>query len=133
MRSVPPRDKWMRLLAGGVASALSAGVLLALIPILFGRPLPMIRVDWRDISEPDRIAAEQRLQLSEPAQIGDNAWHYVPLDTSPQALVSIVTHPSIENASGIDRRALQIAAQTIRRHAVRTLPSARRQERHREE
>ena len=81
----------------------------------------MIRVEWRDISEPDRIAAEQRLQLSEPAQIGDNAWHYVPLDTSPQALVSIVTHPSIENASGIDRRAFQIAdspALTPRRGGV---------------
>ncbi|NOT24872.1 MAG: hypothetical protein HOP16_02110 [Acidobacteria bacterium] len=103
-----PRNTWNRLLAGGVASALSAGVLLALIPILFGRPLPMIRVDWRNISEPDRIGAEQRLQLSEPAPIGGRAWYYVPLDTSPQALLAVVTDPAVEDTRGIDRRTFQI-------------------------
>lgn len=109
MRFVSPRSTWARLLAGGVASAISAVLLLALIPILFGRPLPMIRVDWRNDSEPDRIAAEQQLHLSEPTPIGDNAWYYVPLDTSAQALVAIVTHPSIANTSGIDRRRFEIA------------------------
>ncbi len=109
MRFVSPRCTWTRLLAGGVASAISAVLLLFLIPILVGRPLPMIRVEWRSISEPDRIAAEQKLSLSEPTPIGENTWNYVPLDTSAQALVAIVTHPSIANTSGVDRRTFEVA------------------------
>lgn len=109
MRSVSPRHRWIRLLAAGAASALAASLLLAAIPVLFGRPLPMVRVEWRSIGEPARISAEQQFQLSEPVRVGDSAWHYVPLDTSGDNLLAIVSHPSVANTAGIDRGTLELA------------------------
>src|SRR5687767_1455279 len=109
MPSVPPRDRWTRLLTGGVASALAAALVLAGIPMLFGTPLPMLRLYWRDISDRDRITAEQRFRLSEPTRVSEESWSYVPLDTSPDTLRAIVTHPSVADTDGINRRTFLIA------------------------
>ena len=64
MPSVSLRIRWTRLLAGGVASALATILVLAAIPTLFGTPRPMVRIYWRNISDPDRITAEQRFRFA---------------------------------------------------------------------
>ena len=109
MPSVSRRIRWTRLLAGGVASALATVLVLAGIPTLFGTPLPMVRIYWRDISDPDRIAAEQRFRLSEATRQDEKAWSYVPLDASVSTLRAIVAHPSVEDTDGINRRTGTIA------------------------
>lgn len=109
MPSVSLRHSWTRLLAGGVISALAAAVVLAGIPTLFGAPLPMVRVYWRGISDADRVAAEQRFRLSEATRQNGETWSYVPLDTSVSTLRAIVTHPSVEDTDGINRRTATMA------------------------
>jgi hypothetical protein len=69
----------------------------------------MVRLYWRDISAPVRIAAEQRFRLSEPTRVSEESWSYVPLDTSSDTLRAIVTHPSVEDTDGINRRTFLIA------------------------
>jgi hypothetical protein len=69
----------------------------------------MVRIDWGNISDSDRTAVEQQLRLSEPTRLGDKAWSYVPLDTSVKTLLAIVTHPSVEDTDGINRRTFLIA------------------------
>jgi len=109
MSFVSLRHRWTRLLAGGVASALATVLVLAGIPTLFGAPLPMVRIYWRNISDADRVAAEQRFRLSEATRQGGETWSYVPLDTSVSTLRAIVSHPSVEDTDGINRRTASIA------------------------
>src|SRR6188508_3099676 len=109
MPSVSLRHRWTRLLAGGVASALATILVLTGIPTLFGSPLPMVRIYWRNISDADRVVAEQRFSLSEATRQDGDIWSYVPLDTSVSTLRAIVTHPSVEDTDGINRRTATIA------------------------
>jgi hypothetical protein len=109
MSLLSPRQRWTRLLAAGALSALFGSVVFAAIPTLFGSPLPMVHVYWRDITAAERTAAERQFLLSEPTHVGERVWSYVPLDTSPTTLLAIVTHPSIEDTDGINRRAFTIA------------------------
>jgi hypothetical protein len=109
MRFPPAGAVWTRWLVAGLACSAAAFLLLAAIPVLFGTPRPMVAITWRDVSAPDRAAAEARLRLSEATVIGDRQWRYVPLDTSASALVAIVSHPFVEDTDGIDRSAFRIA------------------------
>ena len=109
MSSVPARTAWTRPLAGGLVCALAALLVLVSIPVLFGSPLPMVRLYWRAIAATDRVAAEQRFRLSESTLVRENAWSYVPLDTSTGTMRGIVTHPSVEDTDGINRRTFRIA------------------------
>ena len=100
--------RWTRLLTAGVVSALLGSVVLGAIPVLFGSPLPMVYVYWRGIGTSERVAIEQQFRLSESTRVSEKAWSYVPLDTSPNTLRAIVTHPSIEDTDGINRRAFRL-------------------------
>ena len=88
--------------------ALASAAALASIPVLFGSPQPKVHIQWRDTGEPDRIALERQFQLSESTRLDENVWSYVPLDTSPEVLRAIVTHPSVADTNGINRRVFRI-------------------------
>ena len=83
--------------------------LLAGIPVLFGSPRPMVRIQWRELPAADRVALEQKLGLTEPVQLDDDEWAYVPVDVSPETIRTIVRHPSAAATDGIDRRGFRIA------------------------
>ena len=97
-----------RQLASLICAAASAA-LFAVVPLLFGSPLPMVHVRWNAIAEPDRIALEQRFGLTEAAPLGNETWAYVPADTSSETLRAIVAHPSVADTDGINRRTFSIA------------------------
>jgi hypothetical protein len=69
----------------------------------------MVHIQWGAIAESDRIALEQRWRLTEAAPLGDDGWAYVPTDHSTDTLRAIVTHPSVIDTDGINRRAFTIA------------------------
>jgi hypothetical protein len=46
--------------------------------------------------------------LTEGAPLGDETWAYVPTDTSLATLRAIVTHPSVADTDGINRRTFTI-------------------------
>src|SRR5688500_2698452 len=98
-----------RLAIAAIASAAASAFLCALVPLLFGAPLPMIHVRWNDIPAADRIALEQRFRLTEGTPIGGDDWAYVPGDTSTETLRAIVAHPSAADTDGINRRTFAIA------------------------
>lgn len=108
MPFVPARAAWTRSLAGALACALAAAAALAGIPVLFGSPQPKVHIQWRDIGEPDRIALERQFRLSESTRLDEDVWSYVPMDTSPEVLRAIVTHPSVDDTNGINRRVFRI-------------------------
>jgi hypothetical protein len=95
------------MVAAGLAAA--SGLLFAIVPWLFGSPLPMVHVRWADITASDRLALEQRFRLTEAAPLEDGVWAYVPADTSAETIRAIVVHPSVADTDGINRRTLAIA------------------------
>jgi hypothetical protein len=99
---------WDLLIAAVVLASVS-GLLAALVPLLFGSPLPMVHVRWASVADADRRALEQQFRLTEAARLDDGLWAYVPADTSPDALRAIVTHPSVADTDGINRRTFAIA------------------------
>jgi hypothetical protein len=92
-----------------VACFTSAAALAALVPVVFGRPLPMVHITWESIDEPERQRLEQRFGLSEGVPTPNGAWAYVPADTGPEALRAIISHPAVRATAGIDRRALRLS------------------------
>lgn len=92
-------------------SALSAA-LFASVPLLFGSAQRAIVVHWAPMADPERLALERQLQLTDATPIGDNAWMYVPADTSEDALRRIVSHTAIARTVGIDRRGLTLTRST---------------------
>jgi len=83
---------------------------LSSIPLLFGSPHPMVRITWRDVGPDERRDLEQRFRLTDSTELDDGDWLYSPTDTSPTMLRTIVTHSSVGDTDGIDRRALRISA-----------------------
>lgn len=94
---------------GAVVLVASSGLIFSLVPLLFGSPLPMVHVRWAAIAAPDRQALEQRFRLTEAAPLAQDLWAYVPTDTSSPTLRAIVTHPSVIDTDGINRRTFAIA------------------------
>ena len=94
-------------LAGACAAA--AALILALVPWVFGSPLPMIQIQWREIPDASRVALEQEWQLTEPTRLDGTTWSYVPTDTSTPRLRAIVMHPAVADTNGIQRREFRIA------------------------
>ena len=94
---------------GAVVLAAASGCLFAVVPLLFGSPLPMVHVRWNAIAAPDRMALEQRFRLTEAAPLGNEMWAYVPADTSAGTLRAIVAHPAVADTDGINRRTFTIA------------------------
>ena len=106
MRLYPARA---RFLVWAVAYALASAAVLASIPFLFGSPQPIVLIHWREVSASERRSLEREFGLTEATQRNGDTWGYVPTRTSPDALHAIVTHPSVADTDGIDRRALTIA------------------------
>jgi len=98
-----------RFLVSAVACALTAGMILAAIPVLFGSPQPQVHIQWRDVNDAERVALEQQFALTESTRLTQDTWSYVPTDTSLRRLGAIVRHPAVVDTSGIDRRALIIS------------------------
>jgi hypothetical protein len=69
----------------------------------------MVHVRWAAIAESDRQALEQQFRLTEAAPLAQNLWAYIPADTSGTTLRAIVTHPSVIDTDGINRRTFAIA------------------------
>src|SRR5687767_14103346 len=97
------------LLLWGLGFGFWGLVIAGLVPLLFGSPQPMVHIQWGAIAESDRIALEQRWRLTEAAPLGDDRRAYVPIDSSTDTLRAIVTHPSVIDTDGINRRAFTIA------------------------
>jgi len=97
------------LITGGLFYLLVALAVAALVPVVFGRPLPKVHLTWRGIEPGARQALESRFKLSEPQRVDDTTWSYVPLDRSPDTYRGIVTHPAVEDTAGIDRRTFEEA------------------------
>jgi hypothetical protein len=106
------RQTWKRLLAWAVAYALASAAVLASIPVLFGSPEPIVLIHWRGVSASERLSLEGEFGLTVAIQLDDDMWGYVPTRTSPDALREIVTHPSVEDTDGIDRRAFTVSDST---------------------
>ena len=84
-----------------------AAIIVFLVPVLFGSPLRMVHITWAPHSE--RQLLEHRFQLSEGTERADRNWAYIPMDTSPETLRAIITHPAVQATNGIDRRALRLS------------------------
>jgi hypothetical protein len=103
----------------------SALVILRLLPVVFGAPVPLVHITWRGVDDEARRDFERQFRLSEPAVRANGTWQYVPLDTSTATLSAIVRHPAVAATDGIDRRALRIsprAPRTPRRGGLLTAP-----------
>jgi len=114
-------------LAGACAAA--AALILALVPWVFGSPLPMVDIQWREIPDDSRVALEQEWQLTEPTRLNATTWRYVPADRSTPRLRAIVTHPAVADTNGIQRREFRIADRpplTPRRGGLLDAPMAGR-------
>ena len=91
------------------AACLAAGaIVLSGLPILFGSPQPVIHVEWRDVGPAERSALERAFGLSVPLPVNGTRWAYEPLDTSTEMLRAIVSHQSVADTGGINRRALTL-------------------------
>jgi hypothetical protein len=97
------------LLLWGLGFGFWGLVIAGLVPLLFGSPQPMVHIRWGAIAAPDRVALEQRWRLTEAVPLGDDRRGYVPTDHSTDTLRAIVTHPSVIDTDGINRRAFTIA------------------------
>jgi hypothetical protein len=98
-----------RRLLWACGCAAASAIVLAAIPIVFGSPLPKISIQWRAVSDADRMSLERQFALTEPLRLSDDTWSYVPTDTSPPRIRSIVTHPLVADTDGINRRAFRIS------------------------
>ena len=85
-------------------------IVLSGIPILFGSPRPAIHVEWRDVGPAERSALERAFGLSAPLPVNGTRWAYEPLDTSTETLRAIVSHQSVADTAGINRRALTMVS-----------------------
>ncbi len=106
LASTVPRATSLLPLAG--LSAVAAGTLLALVPLLFGSPQPRVHIYWRNVNDAERHRFERDLHLTEADRRNDGAWAYVPSDLSVPALRAIVTHPAVADTNGINRRTFHI-------------------------
>src|SRR5262249_24863331 len=112
------------------ASALAAGlVVLALVPVIFGAPRPMVHVAWHPVPDAEREALEAGFSLAERQAIGPHEYAYVPGDIPPSTLSRLVSHPAILATEGIDLRTGTISASaplTARRNGLVTSPRGAR-------
>jgi hypothetical protein len=95
------------LVAGVLLLTLGATVHVAL-PVVFGRPRPLVDIAWRDGDAPERPGLERQLGLTEGQPRDDGFWTYVAVDSSAVRLESIVTDPRIASTRGINRRTFEI-------------------------
>ena len=100
---------WRRYFAWGLLHAVAAIALLTSIPVLFGAPVPALHIQWRDVSEDQRVVLERRFALTEPMRLDGDVWSYVPADTSRARLFAIVTDPAVADTNGINRRTFRIS------------------------
>ena len=100
---------WSRYVRYGIGCGLASGAVLACIPIVFGSPLAQVHIEWRDISESDRVLLEQRFALTEATRLEGSRWSYVPTDVSPDRLLAIVNHAAVADTNGINRRTFTIS------------------------
>ena len=80
----------------------AAGLLLVLIPVVFGSPRPMLRIEWRNISDTDREALERRWDLTALERRDGTSRFYAIGDTSDATLRAIMTNPAVADTDGID-------------------------------
>ena len=99
-----------RCLSWAVACMAVGAIVLSGIPILFGSPRPAIHVEWRDVGPAERSALERAFGLSAPLPVNGTRWAYEPLDTSTETLRAIVSHQSVADTAGINRRALTMVS-----------------------
>ena len=105
---VAPLAQRHNFLLLAIASALTAATILAAIPIFFGSPQAGIHIQWRDVSEVERVTLEQQFGLTESTRLTQDTWSYVPKDISAERLGAIVRHPAVVDTSGIDPGGLRI-------------------------
>ena len=101
-----------RPFARGIAVLIAAAIMGALVPVLFGAPRPRVFVTWRDVGNSERVQLERRFALSEATPLGEGAWGYVPLDTSPETLRALVRLESVATTDGIDRSSFRISSRS---------------------
>jgi len=100
---------WRRYVAWAVVHAVASAAGLASLPIIFGSSLPQVHIQWRDVSQSQRIALERRFALTEATDLGNDVWSYVPTDTSRERLLAIVTDAAVADTNGINRRTFRIS------------------------
>jgi hypothetical protein len=102
------------LVAGAVCLALAAGAYAALERTL--RPSAAgIHVRWTvQADDIDRQAAEQRYRLTQGSPGDARTWTYLLTDTSQENVRALVTDPSVEDTSNIDRVAFRVDRESTR-------------------
>jgi hypothetical protein len=127
----PPVDRvpTRSVLLCAVATFCAGLVVLALVPVIFGTPRPMLHVAWNPVSDREREALEARFSLAEGRPKGPGEFVYVPEDVTPSTLAALAAHPAILATAGIDRRTGTIDASaplTARRGGLVTSARAAR-------
>ena len=89
--------------------AVASFALLASIPVVFGSPEPAVHIQWRNVSDDERVELEQRFALTEATRLDNGVWSYVPSDTSRERLFAIVTDAAVAGTDGIDRRTFRLS------------------------
>jgi hypothetical protein len=112
MQERETRSAQRQLIRKAVALSVISAALFAVVPILFGSPERAVEVRWRSTSESARRAVERQLRLTGGSRVRDDVWLYVPGDTSRESLRRIISHPLIEDTTGIDRRELSLTRST---------------------
>ena len=109
VQPTPQHPSWGRQVWWAIGCGLASATVLACIPVVFGSPLAQVHIQWRDISDSDRVQLEQGFALTEATRLDGSRWSYVPTDVSPQRLLAIVSHPAVADTDGINRRTFSIA------------------------
>lgn len=85
---------------------------------------PVIKVRWvSELTVDERLRAERDLDLVVAGPPESHTWSYFALDNDREALRAVVSHPAVEDTSGIDRQQLVLADSSSARYwAIHSWP-----------
>ena len=107
-----PGSRWQR---GVVAVALLAACLPFAARVLVGSPGARVHVRWQaSIDEARRHILERQFRLDMLERVDDLTWRYDLIDTSPENIRALVSHPAVADTHEIDRPNYTIAASALR-------------------
>lgn len=98
------------LLVSGAVLLLAGVAVLYSLSTLFGAPLPVVSIAWKDPSAERRVRAEANLRLPPGVPLVRSAFKYTLPDRDPVRLKAIASHQDVLAVDGLDRRTGQLSS-----------------------